>query len=161
VHRNGARRVRREAARKSPEFMHHERGNSPCSPPYARSAVGEGPPDAQTYSAGACCPSVASLAGSLAVAGMPGRRGVFRVLARVSGIGGECFSWMGGRQQCGDRVAAHLEAGHAGCYTARTCQWSGTVLWPWELAAALKLASAISSCPARRAVGVAQVLLVA
>jgi len=44
----------------------------------------------------ACCPSVASLAWSLAVAGMPGSAGVFRVLARVSGIGGECFSWMGG-----------------------------------------------------------------
>ena len=29
--------------------------------------------------------------------GCPGRReGVFRVLAGVSGIGGECFSWMGG-----------------------------------------------------------------
>jgi hypothetical protein len=39
---------------------------------------------------------VASLACSLAVAGMPGSAGVFRVLARVSGIGGECFSWMGG-----------------------------------------------------------------
>jgi hypothetical protein len=39
---------------------------------------------------------------------------VFRVLAGVSGIGGECFSWMGGGQQCGDRVAAHLDAGHVG-----------------------------------------------
>jgi len=46
---------------------------------------------------GACCPSVESLAWSLAVAGMPGSTGgVFRVLAGVSGIGGECFSWMGG-----------------------------------------------------------------
>jgi hypothetical protein len=27
---------------------------------------------------------------------MPGSVGVFRVLTRVSGIGGECFSWMGG-----------------------------------------------------------------
>ena len=63
--------------------------------------------------------------------GCPGRReGVFRVLAGVSGIGGECFSWMGGGQQGGDRVAAHLDAGHAGGNTTRTCQWSGTALWP-------------------------------
>ena len=79
---------------------------------------------------GACCPSVASLAWSLAVAGMPGSAdGVFRVLAGVSGIGGECFSWMGGRQQCGDRVAAHLGAGRTGGDTTRMCQWSGTALW--------------------------------
>jgi hypothetical protein len=53
---------------------------------------------ARSYSAfGAYCPSVASLAWSLAVAGMPGSAGgVFRVLAGVSGIGGERFSWMGG-----------------------------------------------------------------
>jgi len=54
---------------------------------------------------------------------------VFRVLAGVSGIGGECFSWMGGGQQCGDRVAAHLGAGRAGGDTTRMCQWSGTALW--------------------------------
>jgi len=47
----------------------------------------------------------------------------------VSGIGGECFSWMGGGQQCGDRVAAHLGAGRAGGDTTRMCQWSGTALW--------------------------------
>jgi hypothetical protein len=58
---------------------------------------------------GACCPSVASLAWSLAGAGMPGSAGVFRVLARLSGIGGEGFSWMGGGQQCGDRTAARLD----------------------------------------------------
>jgi len=51
------------------------------------------------------------------------------VLAGVSGIGGECFSWMGGGQQCGDRVAAHLGAGRAGGDTTRMCQWSGTALW--------------------------------
>jgi hypothetical protein len=46
---------------------------------------------------GACRPSVASLAWSLAVAGdaRVGGRGV-PVLAGVSGISGECFSWMGG-----------------------------------------------------------------
>lgn len=100
---------------------------------------------------GACCLSVASLAWSLAVAGMPGRReGVFRVLAGVSGIGGECFSWMGGGQQGGDRVAAHLDAGHAGGNTTRTCQWSqDSIMAPQEVAAALKLAP--RSGPARRA----------
>ena len=67
--------------------------------PILRGPPREYPPfNRNTYSAfGACCLSVASLAWSLAVAGMPGRReGVFRVLAGVSGIGGECFSWMGG-----------------------------------------------------------------
>jgi hypothetical protein len=63
---------------------------------------------------------VASLAWSLAVAGMPGAmEGMFRVLAGVSGIGGECSSWMGGGQQCGDRVAAHLDAEHVGGNTTR------------------------------------------
>jgi hypothetical protein len=58
---------------------------SAASAPSAKSAIG------------ACCPSVASLAWSLAVAGMPGSAGgVFRVLADIGGIGDECFSWMGG-----------------------------------------------------------------
>jgi hypothetical protein len=72
------------------------------------------------------------------------------VLAGVSGIGGECFSWMGGGQQGGDRVAAHLDAGHAGGNTTRTCQWSqDSIMAPQEVAAALKLAP--RSGPARRA----------
>ena len=51
---------------------------------------------------------------------------------------------------CGDRVAAHLDAGHAGGNTTRTCQWSrDSIMAPQELAAALKLAP--RSGPARRA----------
>ena len=38
AHRNGAHRVRREAARKRPRFMQHEPGTSPGSPPYASAA---------------------------------------------------------------------------------------------------------------------------
>ena len=44
---------------------------------------------------GVCCPSWHPWHGHSLLQGCPGRRGVFRVLARVSGIGGECFSWMG------------------------------------------------------------------
>jgi hypothetical protein len=83
------------------------------------------------------------------------------VLAGVSGIGGECFSWMGGGQQCGDRVAAHLGAGRAGGDTTRMCQWSGTALWPAGTGGSAEARTAIGSCLARRAVGVALVLLVA
>ena len=40
-----------------------------------------------------------------------GGRRILRVFAGVSGIDGECFSWMGGGQQGGDRVAEKRKVG--------------------------------------------------
>ena len=83
------------------------------------------------------------------------------MLADVSGIGGECFSWMGGGQQCGDRVAAHLGAGRAGGNTTRMCSGPGQHYGPAGTGGSAEARAAIRSCPPRRAVGVAHVLLVA
>jgi hypothetical protein len=76
---------------------------------------------------GACCASVASLAWSLAAAGMPGvaggggpgagrrQRDRWRVLV-LDGRGSGAVTG----------VASHLDAGHAGGSTTGTCQWSRT-----------------------------------
>ena len=87
------------------------------------------------------------------------------MLARVSGSAGEYFS-LGAqaRYQRVDRVAARLDAGHAGHAGRRDGAHVPVVraacMTAQELAAALKLARG-HPAPARRAVGIAWMLLAA
>jgi hypothetical protein len=53
------------------------------------------------------------------------RRGELFALLGTNGAGKTSTMEPDGRgHQCGDQVAAHLDAGHAGGNTTRTCQWS-------------------------------------
>src|SRR5450755_2150162 len=63
---------------------------------------------------------------------------------------------MGGWQQCGDKVAAHLDAGHVGVTRRVRARGPGQHYGPAGTGGSAEARTAIRSCPARRAVGVAR-----
>ena len=93
--------------------------------------------------------------------GCRGRReGVFRVLAGVSGIGGECFpGWAGGSSAVTGLLLIWVPGVPA--VTRRACaSGPGQHYGPAGTGGSAEARTAIGSCPARCAVGVALVLLV-